>query len=78
MISGIKLDCRGSIYSHCILIGDINTITVNSNNVFTLGNYQLIVNPPTATSGASIQTMVPVVLYALEIMDLLIVMVYLM
>jgi hypothetical protein len=56
LISGIKLDCRGTIYSHGLMIGDINTITANSNNVFTPGNYQLLINPPTGTAGASIQT----------------------
>ncbi len=35
------------------MIGDINTISANGNNL--TGNYQLIINPPTATTGATIQ-----------------------
>jgi hypothetical protein len=54
IISGVKLDCRGTINSHALLIGYINTMSANSNNV--TGNYQLITNPPTATNVASIQT----------------------
>jgi hypothetical protein len=38
------------------MIGDINSINANSNNSFTPGNFQLLINPPTATNGASIQT----------------------
>jgi hypothetical protein len=38
------------------MIGDINTTTANSNNAFTHEIFQLLINPPTATAGASIQT----------------------
>jgi hypothetical protein len=57
IISGMKLDCRGSIDTHGITIGDINTITANRNNVQVPGHFQLLVSPPTATNGASIQTL---------------------
>jgi hypothetical protein len=54
IIAGFKLDCRGGIYAQSLLIGDANTITANNNNVS--GNYQLMINPPTATAAASLQT----------------------
>ncbi len=44
------------MYSHSKMIGDINTTTANSNNAFTHEIFQLLINPPTATAGASIQT----------------------
>jgi hypothetical protein len=55
-ISGVKLDCKGTIYSHSLMIGDINSINANSNNTQVPGNSQLLINPPTATNGAIIQT----------------------
>ena len=54
IIAGFKLDCRGGIYAQSLLIGDANTITANNNNIS--GNYQLMINPPTATAAASLQT----------------------
>ncbi len=38
------------------MIGDINSINAKSSNVFSPGNFQLFINPPTATNGAIIQT----------------------
>ncbi len=34
----------------------INSINANSNNTQVPGNFQLLINPPTATNGAIIQT----------------------
>ncbi len=30
-IIGIRLDCRGPTYYHGLMIGDVNTLTTNSN-----------------------------------------------
>ena len=53
-IPGTKLDCRGILYSHVLMVGDSNSITANSGDVS--GNNQLLITPPTATNAASIQT----------------------
>ena len=54
IVSGYKLDCRGSIFTTSLTIFDSNTLS--GNNQFTLNNYQLSISPPTSTSGAAIQT----------------------
>ena len=56
IISGTKLDCRGTIYAHGLMIGDTNTINANSDNVQVPGNFQLLLSPPSSTIGATIQT----------------------
>ena len=54
LISGTSIDCRGSIWAYSLVIMDSST--VSGNNVFTLGNYELTLNSPTASAAATIQT----------------------
>jgi hypothetical protein len=53
-ISGTKVDCRGTIACHSIMITDINSITANSSSVNS--NYQLTLSPPTSIAAAKIET----------------------
>ena len=53
-VSGILLDCRGSIYTYGISI--IDSATISGNNVMSLQNFQLMIIPPKASTAASIQT----------------------
>ena len=54
LISGTTLDCRGAIWSYSLVI--IDSSTLSGNSVFALGNYELMINSPTASGAAAIQT----------------------
>ena len=54
LISGSTLDCRGAIWSYGLVI--IDSSTLSGNSVFALGNYELMINSPTASGAAAIQT----------------------